>query len=311
MFRPHHLLSIILSLFYLPATAYQVDSGTLEVQKDFESNYIDAREVHVWLPDGYKESREPFSVLYMHDGAMLFDASRTWNGQSWDVDDTAGRMLHEGKLKNFIVVGIFNGDSVKPGLRHSELFPQKPFEALPETTQKQLYTLQRGENHPLFPEKVKSDNYLKFIVKELKPWVDRKYRVKRDRDHTFIMGSSMGGLISMYAISEYPEVFGGAACLSTHWPGIFPEGENPVPAQFFEYMKNSLPDPKTHRIYFDFGTETLDAHYPPLQAEVDKIMRQKGFSKENWISLRFDGEDHSENAWKKRLDIPLAFLLGK
>ena len=69
----------------------------------------------------------------------------------------------------------------------------------------------------------------------------------------------MGALISLYALCEYPDVFAGAACLSTHWPGLFSMDNNPVPGAFFSYLKKSLPSPGKHRIYFDHGTETLDA----------------------------------------------------
>jgi enterochelin esterase-like enzyme len=119
----------------------------------------------------------------------------------------------------------------------------------------------------------------------------------------------MGGLISMYAICEYPQVFGGAACLSTHWPGIFAMEGNPIPGAFVDYMRQHLPDPKTHKIYFDYGDQTLDAMYPPLQKKVDEVMRAKGFSKKNWVTKAFPGDDHSEKSWSKRLGIPLLFLL--
>jgi enterochelin esterase-like enzyme len=121
----------------------------------------------------------------------------------------------------------------------------------------------------------------------------------------------MGGLISMYALCEYPDVFGGAACLSTHWPGTFSMDNNPIPAAFMKYMRTHLPSPKTHKIYFDYGDATLDALYPPLQQMADEIMKEKGFNAKNWLTKFFPGEDHSENAWKKRLDIPLVFLLKK
>jgi enterochelin esterase-like enzyme len=125
------------------------------------------------------------------------------------------------------------------------------------------------------------------------------------------MGSSMGGLISIYAISEYPDVFGGAACLSTHWPGIFSLHDNPIPEAFYAYLDEHLPNPKTHKIYFDFGTETLDAMYAPLQAKVDTIMRDKGYSAANWKTMRFEGAAHTESAWQNRLHIPLQFLFEK
>jgi enterochelin esterase-like enzyme len=154
-----------------------------------------------------------------------------------------------------------------------------------------------------------SDNYLKFLVQELKPLIDSTYSTYKDRQHTFIAGSSMGGLISLYAICEYPQVFGAAACLSTHWPGLFTMEDNPIPQAFFNYMKKQLPNPITHKLYFDYGDQTLDALYPPLQQQADKIVKAKGYTKKNWITKYFPGESHSEAAWKKRLHIPLEFLL--
>jgi enterochelin esterase-like enzyme len=121
----------------------------------------------------------------------------------------------------------------------------------------------------------------------------------------------MGGLISMYAICEYPDVFGGAACLSTHWPGIFQVANNPIPNAFNRYLKMKLPDPKNHKLYFDYGTATLDALYEPLQNEVDQIMQQKGYDAQHWTTQKFEGENHSEMAWQKRLHIPFQFLFGK
>ena len=156
-----------------------------------------------------------------------------------------------------------------------------------------------------------SDNYLKFLVSELKPFIDKKYSVYKDKGHTFIAGSSMGGLISMYAICEYPKVYGGAACLSTHWPGIFSVENNPIPEAFVNYMKMHLPNPKNHKIYFDNGDQTLDAMYPPLQNKVDEVMKMKCFSVDNWSTKFFPGQDHSEKSWNSRLEIPFEFLLKK
>jgi hypothetical protein len=77
------------------------------------------------------------------------------------------------------------------------------------------------------------------------------------------------------------------------------------------YLKANLPSPKKHKIYFDHGTATLDAFYKPFQQQVDVMMKTKGFSNKNWLTKEFIGDDHSEKSWKKRLNIPLAFLLGK
>ena len=113
----------------------------------------------------------------------------------------------------------------------------------------------------------------------------------------------------MYAICEYPKVFGGAACLSTHWPGTFTLDNNPVPDAFITYLNKNLPNPKSHKIYFDCGDETLDKLYPEIQKKVDQLMVEKGYNEDNWITKYFPGENHSENAWSKRLHIPLGFLL--
>ncbi|MEO1253386.1 MAG: esterase, partial [Bacteroidota bacterium] len=104
--------------------------------------------------------------------------------------------------------------------------------------------------------------------------------------------------------------FGGAACLSTHWPGIFTVTKNPVPAAFLNYLADNLPDPKNHKLYFDFGTETLDAWYEPYQLKADSIIISKGFNKENFLSKKFDGDPHDEKAWNRRFHVPLTFLLS-
>lgn len=118
----------------------------------------------------------------------------------------------------------------------------------------------------------------------------------------------MGALVSIYAICEYPAIFGGAACLSTHWVGTLTVEKNPVSNVFIAYLDKNLPSPKNHKIYFDCGDQTLDAMYPPIQKKVDNLMALKGYNTTNWMTRFFPGEDHSEKSWNKRLDIPLAFL---
>jgi len=284
----------------------KVTKGKVQRFENFNSQFVDARNVDVWLPDGYN-NKEKYAVVYMHDGQMLFDAETTWNKQAWEVDEVAGKLNAEGKVKKFIVVGIWN----IPEKRHPEYFPQKPYEGLTQA-QKDTVTAQlqkAGRTKAVFNPF--SDLYLKFLVTELKPFIDKNFSTLKDKDNTFIAGSSMGGLISMYAICEYPNVFGAAACLSTHWPGAFASENNPIPEAFYNYLRTHLPNPKTNRIYFDYGDQTLDAMYPPLQKKVDLIMTEKGFTRANWITQFFPGENHSEEAWQKRLPIPLDFLLQK
>lgn len=278
-----------------------VSKGTIERLENFESKYITARHIDIWLPENYN-STQKYAVLYMHDGQMLYDSTTTWNKQEWDIDGIVQQLIDEGKIQKTIVVGVFNNSE----LRHPEYFPQKPFENLPDEFKKEL--LEHSSNKA---NQVLSDAYLKFLVEELKPYIDEHYSVYTDMEHTFISGSSMGGLISMYAICEYPEVFSGAACLSTHWVGTFDTTNNPIPQAFADYMKKNLPDTSNHKIYFDYGTATLDALYEPSQIMVDSVMTRHGFTDKNWTTLKFEGADHSERAWNKRFHLPLAFLLGK
>jgi predicted alpha/beta superfamily hydrolase len=284
----------------------QVVRGRIERYENFQSKYVSNRNIDVWLPSGYSDSRK-YAVLYMHDGQMLYDPDQTFNHQSWNVDDVASDLLEKDKVKNFIVVGIWNSGNT----RYQDYFPQKPFEKLSTVERDTVVARLQRAGRVAETFHAHSDNYLKFIVKELKPFIDRKYAVITNKENTLIAGSSMGGLISLYAICEYPRIFGGAACLSTHWPAGFTLENNPFPHVILNYMNKNLPDHKNHKIYFDCGDQTLDALYPNIQRQVDDLMKTHGYSERNWVTHYFPGEDHSEKSWNKRLHFPLEFLLGK
>jgi predicted alpha/beta superfamily hydrolase len=298
------LLIFILFVTLSQAQEMKVSSGKVKRFENFKSQFVDARNIDVWLPDGYSD-KEKYSVLYMHDGNMLFDSEITWNKQSWEVDEVAGKLINENKTKKFIVVGIWNNGQK----RHVEYFPKKPYENLTQIQKDTITAKLQKSGRSTDRFKPLSDLYLKFLVIELKPFIDKTFSTQVDRENTFIAGSSMGGLISIYAICEYPKVFGGAACISTHWPGIFSVENNPIPDTFVNYLKSNLPNPITHKIYFDCGDQTLDALYPQLQQKVDIVMTKKGFTSINWSTKFFPGKDHSEKAWSDRLHIPLLFLL--
>jgi enterochelin esterase-like enzyme len=283
-----------------------VKSGRIDRINNFKSAWVESRIIDIWLPQGYS-AENPLPVLYMQDGQMLYDAQQTWNKQSWDIDDIASALIEQGQMRPCIIVGIWNSGSG----RHADYFPEKPFMNM-NAIQKDTITAQlrrAGRTKDIFIPH--SDNYLKFITSELKPYIDSAYAVLKDRKNTFIGGSSMGGLISIYAICEYPDIFGGALCMSTHWTGTFTLEHNPFPEIFLNYLQKKLPAPDEHILYLDCGGKTLDALYPEIQTKADFIIKQAGYRPSNWQTQFFPDADHTEKAWNSRLHIPLLFLLGK
>ncbi len=300
------LLALLLLL--LPASAHAAPWGPGELvqYRNFPSRHVDPRNVTIWLPDGYDPKGEPYAVLYMHDGQNLFDRRTSSFDKEWGVDEAVTGLVGEGRMRPAIVVGIWSTPK-----RLREYVPARAFDRLPPAYMDRVRGLYGGT--PL------SDPYLRFLVTELKPFVDRNFNVRRDRRSTAIMGSSMGGLISLYAISEYPDVFGAAGMVSTHWPLLLPpEGRtlsdadlDSVASAFEHYLRRRLPSPGRHRLYFDHGTETLDRHYAAYQARIDRLVAARGWTAgRDWISRNFPGAAHEENSWRARVDIPLAFLLA-
>ncbi len=292
-----------LLLFYSPLLAQktqlpQVAAGTLQ-RHTVASQFVAARLVDVWLPPGYSPLAR-YDVLYMHDGQMLFDAQTTWNKQSWQVDETLAGLMAQNKIRPVIVVGVHNNGSY----RRSEYWPEQALPLLPP--QVLVQTLAH------FPDSLpRAEAYLNFLVNELKPFIDSTYAVHHTRNHTFIAGASMGGLISLYAATRYPGVFGGAACLSTHWVGF----DNTMMAEtadaFIRYFETRLPAKNRPRLYFDCGDQTLDRSYKPFQDRFDSMARGRGYTRKRYQSLFFAGQDHSEEAWAARFHLPVAFLLSR
>ncbi len=274
----------------------------------FASQYVAPHNVDVWLPPDYPK-QAPYAVLYMFDGQNLFGTREPGKMQSWNAAATAARLIASRKTRPFIIVGIWNAQS----LRISEYFPQKPWESLTPDQRRTLFARELGD-FQLMPVAPYSDAFLAFVVGELKPAIDRRFAVDARPEATFAMGSSMGGLIAWYAMSEYPGVFGGAACLSTHWPGPYlsldAETDDPAPDAFVHYIREHFPSPAGHRIYFDHGTRTLDAYYAPFQRRVDRVLQAKGWTGDHFESRVFAGAEHSEKYWAARLAIPMTFLLA-
>jgi predicted alpha/beta superfamily hydrolase len=294
------LLSIMFS--NLNAEGRDAGPGTITRISLASSETGNIRNIDIWLPDAYDSTRK-YSVIYMHDGQMLFDSTSTWNRQEWCVDEVISRLMAENSIRPCIVVGVWNNDK----LRYAEYYPEKSLKYLSKRRQARLArrsSLGTGV----------AGSYLRFITQDLKPYIDTHYSTYTDTDNTFTMGSSMGGLISLYALCEYPGIFGGAGCLSTHTPmkgvNIFTRKDNRLARAFRKYLAENLPAPGKHRIYFDYGTETLDSTYEPYQEKINELMEKGGYrSGVDWKTEKFEGADHSERSWSLRLDVPLIFLL--
>jgi predicted alpha/beta superfamily hydrolase len=287
-----------------------VTIGRVERLSHFPSRYVEARDIDVWLPPDYSADKR-YQVLYMQDGQMLFDPTTSWNKQAWNVHLNLAALMERGEVADTLIVAIPNAGKY----RYSEYFPKKYLASVPPKLRADYV---RRAQHG----KALSDAYLRFVVKELKPAIDKRFSTRPEAASTFIMGSSMGGMMAVYALCEYPQVFGGAAAMSTHWVGKpsawgTPEAiqNTAFPMAAFRYLQQHLPAPATHRLYMDHGTTGLDVIYGPHQSFVDEIVREAGYSDEgadaNWQSRVFEGTGHTEKDWSARLDIPLQFLLAQ
>ena len=280
--RPNHKVAV-------------ASAGRLERYADFKSKHISPRTVTVWLPQDYRAG-EPCDVLYMHDGQMLFDAEATWNGQEWAVDETLSTLIAEHAIRRCIVVGIDNTSA-----RLKEYFPDKARDYISAELRDDASGDQLG------------DEYLRFIVEELKPFIDEHYRPLTTREHTFMAGSSMGGLISLYALCEYPQVFGGVACLSSHLSfAMLNNGasDEAWAAAFPLYVAEHLPPANGSLVYMDHGTEDFDEDYGRYQEVMDAVFASHGWDSAHYMSRVYDGDGHNETCWAKRFGQPLRHLLS-
>ncbi len=294
------LFYVLFCFIYLPTSVSAQAPSNIQVIKDFESKYVQARDIYIRLPLNYDKNQN-YPMLYMHDGQMLWSYFDTWNGQSWEIDKKINALVSEEKIADLIVVGI---QSISER-RYANYFPEKPFLQLPAAVRNNLL---KQASHPDIG--INSDAYLKFLVYELKPFIDSHFATKPTVEHTFISGSSMGGLISMYALFEYPEIFGGAACLSTHWIGGYEQNEV-VPNAFYNYMEARLGLLTDKKLYFDYGNQTLDAMYASAQKQMDALFESNAALKSQFLSKFYPGAAHQESDWHARFDMPLKFLLSQ
>jgi enterochelin esterase-like enzyme len=292
---------------YFTAKLAPLESVVLKVggmqivrHSNFPSKFVASRPIDVWLPAGYRDSDKPFRVLYAHDGQNLFNPE--WSPYSktdWAIDEVLQKLIDDGEVENTIVVGIGNTES-----RFDEYLPWEMYQEGSSDYRARI-------NEYMVGDEPTSREYLQFIVEELKPFIDSQYRTRTGRDDTFLLGSSLGGLISLYGVTRYPEVFGGAACVSTAWPSTFTADDPAANTASIDFLHDAMPAPGNHKFYFDFGSEEFDLEFEPHQRVIDNLMRELGYEfGELWQTHEFEGAEHSETYWRKRVHIPLKFLLA-
>ncbi|MBO5086421.1 MAG: hypothetical protein J6B65_04200 [Paludibacteraceae bacterium] len=275
----------------------EVTSGNLWRADIFSPELNETIKIDVWTPKGYTGSKK-YPVIYMHDGQNLFDANSTWNHQAWEIDSVLGSLIADKKVKPAIVVGIHSVDTTRIG----DLMPERVVEMTPSGEVRDFIDLMcRGQ--------YRADEYLAFIVNTLKPIIDNKFSTFTDRKSTSIMGSSMGGLISIYGVTEYPEVFGAAVCMSTHWTGAI--GDNPdFPTAMKQYLLDNFPRNGDYLLYFDNGDCDYDSQYLPAYNEMNTLFDFLGYREGEKLKTGvFQGHSHSEKSWSERVSIPLQFVL--
>jgi predicted alpha/beta superfamily hydrolase len=240
---------------------------------------FDEHRVDVWVP---KDVSPTTSVLVMHDGRNIFDEDETFTGKTWEV---LPAIRDEVRTEAPVVVAVWG---LSDFTRLRELAPQAVLDQHPEiwNVVPEEYEADRGPGM--------GDAYVSLIADAILPFVAEKFELQLDPARTAVMGSSMGGLMSMYAMSKRPEVFGTAICFSTHWPF---GGELMV-----EKLTELLPSGENHRLWTDSGTIELDASYPPLHNRAAELIRQKGYQEpENLVAAIYPETGHHESYWARRV----------
>lgn len=269
--------------------------------------------VDVWTPAEYNAASDKrYPVVYAHDGQNLFDASFTFAGVPWDVDKSCAQLASDPNFVMPIVVGINNRGA--EGLRPNDYFPENALDYISPDQMENTFIYDTCNDIFLGNEEAA------FVAEELKPLIDSLYNTAPVMSTTFAMGSSMGALASMYLLCEYPQIFGGAVCMSTHWIGSlnlnpdYSMNDDEVCANaILQYLSDHIPSDGLHRLYLDQGTEGWDAGYLKYESTVREIVRDKGYTEENGKLYTYDakGAGHNEWYWQQRVILPLKFLLSK
>lgn len=229
------------------------------------------RRVWIYLPESYENSEKNYRypVLYFHDGQNVFDDATSFAGE-WGVDE----FMDTTKARTSIVVAIDNGGSKR-------LNEYCPYDfSLKGLGLSGTDSLHKGEGKL----------YVDFLVNTLKPFIDKNYRTLKDKSNTFIAGSSMGGLISMYAVLKYPKVFGGAGVFSpAFWVG----------PKIFDDIK-AFGEKVNSKVYFYAGKQEGEKMVPDMLKAYDEM---KAVSKSKMITVVCDDGKHNEPTWRKEFPL--------
>ena len=228
------------------------------------------RDIIVWLPPGYEKNNERrYPVLYMQDGQNIFDPSTSSFGVDWQLDENADTLIRQGLIEPIIIVGIYN-----TRFRSSEY----------------------GINDT-------SLAYKKFVVKELKPFIDSTYRTKPQGDFNAVAGSSLGGLIAFELAWENPDIFSKCACIS---PAFNISRFNYIP-----FVQNQDSAKKQIQIYIDLGGKGVDTLLLPGADEMISALKEKGYKEGIDLYYKFfPGANHFEKDWSERVWRILIYLFG-
>lgn len=212
------------------------------------------RRVWIYLPADYATSHKKYPVIYMHDGQNLFDEYTSGYGE-WGIDELLDKMPVK---EQCIIVGIDHGGDYR-------------------ITEYDPYDSKYGKG--------RGDDYVDFLAKTLKPYIDQNYRTEKDARHTTIAGSSMGGLISAYAVLKYPEVFGNAGIFS---PAFW------IAPEIYKYAQQKTLNSHT-RFYFVCGDSEDDTMVADMQKMADILKVQRVNKNEPVVIIK--GASHNEKQW--------------
>jgi predicted alpha/beta superfamily hydrolase len=252
---------------------YIADAVTGEVLRwaGVRSRHVEhARDILVWLPPGYHHQPDRrFPVLYLHDGQNMFDPRTSFVGRDWNADGAATKLITRGEVEPFLMVAIYNS-------------PDRLHEYNP---------LNRG------------GAYVAFIATEVMPVIDRAFRTARGRGNA-VMGSSMGGLISLAMLWWMPDVFFGAACVS---PSLWVLARAGGASAWLE--RHPAP-PRDAKLYLDHGTRGAEGRGAVLAEEVAAFAVRAGLRKSRVRYVVARGGEHNEVSWGARVHKPLKHLFG-